>query len=131
MTTIPLIIIPAGDLIHDKILVKKKGMPGKRVYAVRFIIATFCAILSVEVPKFVCVISFIGCFCVALTSFVYPPLLHLRCLWKFCTPEKRNSKMNLIVVDVVLFFFGLLIFGFTSVLTFKSMIQQIQDKNTY
>jgi proton-coupled amino acid transporter len=132
LTTVPLIIIPAGDLIHDKIIQRQKGAPpGKSVYIVRLLIAIFCALVSVEVPKFIYVISFVGCFCVALTSFAYPPLLHLKCLYKFCSVEKRNSKMKLILTDVILLCCGVLITGFTSVLTFKSMMDQMKERKLY
>jgi len=126
ITTIPLIIIPAGELVMDKLFGRGKDSSSRTIFIVRFLIAQLCALISVEVPNFVYVISFIGCFTVALASFAYPPLLHLRCLYKFYPVEKRHSKMKLVVADVILLVWGLVATGFTSVLTFRSMMQQMR-----
>jgi amino acid permease len=127
LTSVPLIIIPSGDLLHDKIIRKPNGADrGKSVYVIRFILAQICAGISVAVPNFVFVISFIGCFCVTLLSFVYPPILHLRCLHEFVPKEKRQSMKMLMVVDVVIFFLGMITTVFTSWLTFNSMLEEMK-----
>eukprot|EP00557_Chaetoceros_sp_GSL56_P002416 CAMPEP_0176489484 /NCGR_PEP_ID=MMETSP0200_2-20121128/7313_1 /TAXON_ID=947934 /ORGANISM="Chaetoceros sp., Strain GSL56" /LENGTH=306 /DNA_ID=CAMNT_0017886629 /DNA_START=447 /DNA_END=1364 /DNA_ORIENTATION=- len=121
ITSIPLIIIPAGDLIHDKILPNPdNSRRGKIVYVIRFLLAYLCAIISTVVPDFVFVLSFVGCFCVALLSFAYPPILHLTCLYRYHPKEKRHLKTKLIVTDVILFVWGLIATLFTSFLTFTS-----------
>jgi len=129
LTSVPLIIIPSGDLLHDKIMRKPQGAnKGRSVYVIRFVLAQLCAGISVAVPNFVYVISFIGCFCVTLLSFVYPPILHLRCMHEFLPKEKRqfSSVKRLIVVDVVLFLLGIIITVFTSWLTFKAMLEEMK-----
>lgn len=125
LTSVPLILIPAGDLIHDKILGKSKV--GKSVYLVRFALALLCAFISVEVPDFVSIISFVGCFCVALLSFAYPPLLHLRCVFKFLSVQERRLKQKLIIVDIVLLLWGILSTIFTSFLAFQNLISQEKE----
>jgi amino acid permease len=126
LTSVPLIMIPAGELLHEKLLGrKKKATPSKSEYMVRVSIAVFCAVLSVEVPDFIYVISFVGCFCVALLSFAYPPLLHLRCIHRFCPLEERNAKFGMIVLDVILLICGGLLTVFTSILTFNKMLEQM------
>lgn len=126
LTSVPLILIPAGDLIHDKILGKSTKV-GKSVYLVRFALALLCAFISVEVPDFVSIISFVGCFCVALLSFAYPPLLHLRCVFKFLSVEERRLKHKLIIVDIVLLLWGVLSTIFTSFLVFQNLISQEKE----
>lgn len=126
LTSVPLILIPAGDLIHDKILGKSTKV-GKSVYLVRFALALLCAFISVEVPDFVSIISFVGCFCVALLSFAYPPLLHLRCVFKFLSVEERRLKQKLITVDIVLLLWGILSTIFTSFLAFQNLISQEKE----
>lgn len=128
LTTVPLIIIPAGDLVHDKLIRKPKGSSkGKSVYVVRFILALLCAVVSVSVPNFVYVVSFVGCFCVTLLSFAYPPILHMRCMYQFCPEEKRLSMKKMIVTDMILLTLGIIITIFTSLLTFKSMMEVMKQ----
>mmetsp|Transcript_9460 Transcript_9460/g.17798 ORF Transcript_9460/g.17798 Transcript_9460/m.17798 type:complete len:465 (+) Transcript_9460:72-1466(+) len=129
ITSIPLIIIPAGDLIHDKILPNPdNSRRGKIVYVIRFLLAYLCAIISTVVPDFVFVLSFVGCFCVALLSFAYPPILHLTCLYRYHPKEKRHLKTKLIVTDVILFVWGLIATLFTSFLTFTSMVANMNNE---
>lgn len=71
-------------------------------------------------PNFILyVISFVGCLYVAITNVVYPPLLHLRCLYNFCLASERRSKRYTIVTDVIIFCIGLVVASFTSVLNLK------------
>jgi amino acid permease len=129
ITSIPLIIIPAGDLIHDKIVPNPNNSNRRTpVYVIRFLLAQLCAIISTMVPDFVFVLSFVGCFCVALLSFAYPPILHLTCVYRYYPKEKRYLKTNLIVADVILFVWGLIATVFTSVLTFRSMVAKMNNK---
>jgi proton-coupled amino acid transporter len=126
LTSVPLIIIPLGELLHNRIVGSvKEASTENSVYMVRVFVAVFCAILSVEVPDFIHVISFLGCCCCALTSFTYPPLLHLRCIYRFCPLEERNAKIGMIVLDVILLICGGLLTVFTSILTFNKMLEQM------
>lgn len=129
ITSIPLIIIPAGDLIHDKIVPNADNSNrGKIVYVIRLLLAQLCAIISTVVPDFVFVLSFVGCFCVALLSFAYPPILHLTCLYRYYPKEQRHLKTKLIVADVILFVWGLIATVFTSFLTFRSMVAKMNNE---
>jgi proton-coupled amino acid transporter len=126
LTSVPLIIIPLGELLHNRIVGSvKEASTENSVYMVRVFVAVFCAILSVEVPDFIHVISFLGCCCCALTSLTYPPLLHLRCIYRFCPLEERNAKIGMIVLDVILLICGGLLTVFTSILTFNKMLEQM------
>ncbi len=133
LTSLPLIIIPMGTLIHSKVAAisnKANAPQGKfGAFALRLIMASICAIISVEVPNFVYIISFIGCFCVAFISFVYPPVLHMTSIYKFCSIEDRMSKTRLLIFDIVLIGLGIIVVALTSVLTFLGIIEQIQNKN--
>lgn len=132
LTSLPLIIIPMGVLIHNKttaILNWPNARQGKSgAFTLRLIMASMCAIISVEVPNFVYVISFTGCFCVAFISFVYPPMLHMISIYKFCSDEDRISKNKFLIFDIILIALGVVMVAFTSVLTFLGMIEQIQSK---
>ncbi len=131
LTSLPLIIIPMGTLIHNKttaILNMANAPQGKRgAFALRLIMASICAIISVEVPNFVYVISFIGCFCVAFISFVYPPMLHIISIYKFCSVEDRISKARFLIFDMILVGLGVVVVALTSVLTFLGIIEQIHS----
>ncbi len=132
LTSLPLTIIPLGMLIHSKVtaILNTADAPqgANEAFASRLIMASICATISVEVPNFVYVVSFIGCFCVAFISFVYPPMLHITSIYKFCSVEDRMSKTRLLIYDIVLIVLGLIVVALTSVLTFLGMIEQIQNK---
>jgi amino acid permease len=119
LTTLPLIIIPAGALVHDKVFGKASNRSCE--FAIRFLIAGACAILSVELPSFVFVLSFIGCLCVSFISFVYPPLAHIICMCRFSTKPISWQSM---ILDVAMVTWGIFVTIFTSRQTYLSLIQQ-------
>ena len=47
--------------------------------------------IAVMLPGFVQVLSFVGCFCVAMVGFCMPPLLHLRLMLLARKEESNNS----------------------------------------
>jgi len=72
--TAPLIIVPTGELLENKFEVTNQLY--QRL--VRGGVCLVSAVVAVLLPTFVQVLSFVGCFCVGLTSFCVPPILHLR-----------------------------------------------------
>ena len=82
LVTAPLLIVPCGELLEGKFvgsvchqLEPEKAWRLKAI--VRWGICLVCASISVFVPGFVNVLSFVGCLCVACVGFVIPPFLHL------------------------------------------------------
>jgi solute carrier family 36 (proton-coupled amino acid transporter) len=65
LVTAPLLIVPCGELIEGKMspqpTMKLKGI-------VRFSICFITVVISLSVPGFVYVLSFVGCFCVGKTT---------------------------------------------------------------
>lgn len=118
LTTLPLIIIPAGALVHEKIFGRSKR---SFVFVIRLFIAVTCAILSVELPSFVFVLSFIGCLCVSFISFVYPPLVHMVCTFRFSV---KPVLWQTVFLDGTMLIWGIFVTGFTSRQTYLSMMQQ-------
>jgi amino acid permease len=118
LTTLPLIIIPAGALVHDKVFGTTKG---SYIFPIRLFIAIICAVLSVELPNFVFVLSFIGCLCVSFISFVYPPLVHIICTNKF---NLNPMSLQTLFLDGTMLTWGIFVTIFTSRQTYLSMMQQ-------
>lgn len=126
LSSVPLLIIPAGNLVYNKIVGKPKNASQEMgVFIVRFIFAQLSALCSVAMPNFTFVISFIGCLCVTLTSYVIPSLLHAVCIYKFCPKERRRSKLKVIVLDTIIVILGIVATVITSVLAFRKMMDEI------
>mmetsp|Transcript_9130 Transcript_9130/g.10577 ORF Transcript_9130/g.10577 Transcript_9130/m.10577 type:complete len:493 (+) Transcript_9130:123-1601(+) len=134
LTTAPLIIVPTGDLIVNKfglINSSSGSMSSKIGMMLRITICIFCAFVSVFVPNFVYVISFVGCCLGSFISFVYPPLIHIKCLFKVKKLQTKNhsSQKYTIVLDVILLLIGLISCFVTSNLTLQIMIKNIERQS--
>jgi len=134
LTTAPLIIVPTGDLIVNKfglINSSSGSMSSKIGMMLRITICIFCAFVSVFVPNFVYVISFVGCCLGSFISFVYPPLIHIKCLFKVQKLQTKNhsSQKYTIVLDVILLLIGLISCFVTSNLTLQIMIKNIERQS--
>jgi hypothetical protein len=121
--TAPLLVVPFGELVEGKL-----GMESMRdKILVRTLFCTVCTILSEFLGSgFVHIVSFIGCFCVSMTSFVLPPL--------FCIQlsEKRKSVIDKVTwtnltlfLDVGALLLGITTTAFTSIVTFRELIARI------
>jgi solute carrier family 36 (proton-coupled amino acid transporter) len=90
LVTGPLILVPCAELLEGKFDVRHH--PNYRVVA-RFGIAAVSVFVSVLLPGFVAVLSFVGCFCVASVSFIIPPLFHLQLLLKRKTVAGKSPSL--------------------------------------
>ncbi len=130
LSSIPLIIVPFGDLIQAKLIrTKEQGWGG---LVLRISLCIICALISIVVPNFVYVISFIGCFCVALISYTLPALAHIFCLLKLRKGDiSLLSKLEWgqLYLDCILVPIGLISCILTSDLTFKEMIRSISTSS--
>lgn len=124
ISSIPLIIVPFGDLLQQKLGLHRQWEGA----TVRISICIVCALVSISVPNFVYVISFIGCFCVAFISYTFPAVAHIFCLFKLRDSRLSFSKAEWrqIYVDAMLLPVGLISCLMTSDLTFKEMLKGIQ-----
>lgn len=126
VTSIPLILIPTGDL-----LLRKIGMRSDHKYASRISLTlrvSMCcigAIISATLPNFVYVMSFLGCLCVSLMSFVYPLVVHLVCFYKFCPEDVLKANSKHVLLDGVLLLFGTGATILTSYLTYRTLMSQL------
>jgi len=103
--TAPLIIIPCAELIDGKLV---HLTPASLDYwqhhkwraAVRLGIVGFCVFVAILLPSFVEVLSFVGCFCVAMVGFCMPPLLHLRLVYlSLCDVDTSSDDISLASLD--------------------------------
>jgi proton-coupled amino acid transporter len=109
LVTAPLLIVPCAELLEGKISVE----PDQRTRVmVRFGICFATVAISVGVPGFVYVLSFVGCFCVALVGFVVPPLFHLVLL------RGRKASLAIYWVDVIMLTWGIVATGISTAYTF-------------
>lgn len=119
VTTSPLLVVPCGELIEGKLGIEdtQHASMHKRIM-VRVLFCIFCMGVSLELPAgFVHVVSFIGCFCVAMTSFVMPPL--------FCIQLStwRTSGMDFeLLFDVGVLLLGIIATSITSTITFDNLL---------
>ena len=117
--TAPLIVIPAGELIEGKLGLEDSEHTKKIL--VRVVFCLVCVCLAEFVPGgFVHVVSFIGCFCVSLTSFVLPPLFVLQLS---CREKKTLTSVDSVMLcDLGVFLLGIFSTIVTSSLTFRELI---------
>lgn len=112
LTTAPLLVIPCAELIEGKVGFTQL-MPLHR-NVVRFSVVGITVLVAVILPDFVQVLSFVGCFCVALVSFCVPPTLHLRLSYLQTINKNAGSllphewNMATIVSDVALIVWGVI-----------------------
>lgn len=144
IVTAPLLVVPCGELLEGKI-----GLAADCSFVLRAVIrltiCLFCTGVSVIVPGFVYVLSFVGSFCVALVSFIFPPLFHLLLLWQreegqadtklFASPQQLHdigngwsrshtggtTRHSIIYFDAALLCWGVIATAITSVFTFINL----------
>lgn len=126
VTTIPLILVPTGDLFIGKIGVGPNHKHASTAaLCLRLSVCSLGAYLCAILPNFVYVISFLGCFCVAFLSFAYPPLVHVVCFYKYCPRDERKANRQRFCMDLFLMLMGTAATAFTSLLTYRTLMQQL------
>lgn len=146
--TAPILLVPCAEIIEGKLgMIDLEHKPHYRIL-IRFGICFFCASVALIVPSFVHIISFIGAFCVVLTSFVFPPLLHLQLLRKkmsetegirlfkrsdkelgrFGTIQDKNKQFwrRTAHIDAALLLLGIILSLLASAVTFIDLMRQIR-----
>jgi amino acid permease len=128
MATAPLLIVPCGQIIEGKVLHAPHG--GERDYhknrsqhrrmqiMVRFGICFVTVAISVGIPEFVGVLTFVGCFCVAFVSFCIPPCLHL-----LLRISQGGTSWTYLWVDVLFLAWGLVATGISTLYVFQHSIR--------
>lgn len=112
--TSPLIVLPCGLILEEKLMLN----PTKQVQAtIRYSICVLCAIISVRIPAFVYVLSFVGCCSVALVGFVIPPLLHIALVLKY----NRSQPVMDLLLDFVMLAWGVAATVISSSYTFHNL----------
>ena len=96
VATAPLLLIPCSLIVEGKLHNHDSEIhPMTRLWT-RICLCFGTVAVSVMVPEFVLVLSFVGCFSVALVSFCVPPLLHCILLIRHQhkTVQQQNSSSN-------------------------------------
>lgn len=130
--TAPLIVVPCGELIEGKLGIEATDHYRNRV-AIRVILCVLGTIFAELAPGFVHIVSFIGCFCVAMAGFVLPPLFCIQLaiaskhkgkdiggITTWCQSMWADSEL---LKDVGLFVIGVIATVITSTLTFIEMVE--------
>jgi hypothetical protein len=117
--TAPLLLLPCGLIVEGKLHLWFGLTPTKALQsAVRLSICLLCAIISVGVPGFVYVLSFVGCACVALVGFIIPPLLRIGLAIRY---QRRDLDFKELALDSAMLVWGLIATILTSTYTFKKL----------
>jgi amino acid permease len=128
VATAPLLIVPCAEIIEGKLLLHgaPSAVPGEQQQlppiserskvVVRFGICFVTVAISVGIPEFVGVLTFVGCFCVAFVSFCIPPTLHLVLL------KDRGAPWRSMWVDAVMLVWGLTATGISTSYVFRRNI---------
>lgn len=120
--TAPLLVLPCGSILEGKIglFLGRDNVCSNTLLqvTVRLSICILCTIISISVPGFVYVLSFVGCCAVALVGFVVPSLLHLALVLKY--GGAGSSCMGLFL-DTVMFLWGVTAMIISSMYTFKKL----------
>ena len=115
--TAPLIAIPCGELVEGKLGLQDHFY--KRIL-VRVLFWLVCIGFAEFMPVgFVHVVSFLGCFCVAMVGFVLPPLF---CLQLSTQRKCRKVIDSTFVCDTMAFVVGLTATSISSKMTFSELI---------
>ncbi|KAL9183157.1 hypothetical protein ACHAXT_004944 [Thalassiosira profunda] len=117
--TAPLIVVPFGELVQEGKLGIESTIQNR--IAVRVLFVIVCTLVSEFVPSgFVHVVSFIGCFCVAMVGFVLPPLF---CIQLRASSAKEGQQVDSqFLYDVGILALGVVATAFTSALTFRELL---------
>jgi amino acid permease len=133
MATAPLLIVPCAEIIEGKIHHDGRVHHRTRVLA-RTGLCLSTVGVSVMVPGFVAVLSFVGCFSVALVSFGVPPFLHyVLLLVTYPSHDEEHGDAGVseaaalargasLASDLVLCFFGIATSVVTTWITFRKML---------
>ena len=109
--TAPLIAVPCGEMIEGKLNNDQNSSLHHQIW-IRISLCGICMILAAFVPGFVHVISFIGCCCVSILSFVLPPLFSI---------QLKKGKQEVCPYEFGLLALGLLTTVVTSAMTFRNL----------
>lgn len=149
LSTTPLIAIPCSDLVTGKLGLSPINQSLAARIAIRSSVTITCVLISALIPDFVTVVTFIGCCCLSLVGFVYPPLMHIILSIKSKMVEhhsndKNNNSSNMMeegiskeeptksnmfsminnsvfYIDAAMVIIGVVITIFSSLLTFNNM----------
>jgi len=128
--TAPLIVVPCGELIEGKLGIDETDHFSQKV-TIRVLLCVVCTILAEYAPGFVHIVSFIGCFCVAIAGFVLPPLFSIQLALKQDRGDhdflRFKTMLPSLISPQIVGDLGLLVVGvaatvITSILTFIEMI---------
>ncbi|CAB9509778.1 amino acid [Seminavis robusta] len=118
LTTVPLLVVPCGELLEGKLIMAPRSNNNnhhhKRRILVRCGICLFAVGVSLYVPGFVDVLSFVGCCCVACLGFCIPPLLHLLLGY-------RSQPTHSMILDAVMLVWGIFATVVSTTYTFRQI----------
>lgn len=128
MATAPLLIVPCGEILEGKLMQPPTSGEDYSHYhhrmkiMVRFGICLLTVVISVGIPEFIGVLTFVGCFCVAFVSFCITPFLHL-----LIRMQEGSTSWQYLWVDIVFLAWGLAATGISTILVFRHSIMGTSD----
>ena len=146
LVTIPLLVSPCSQLLEGKFGMNSSSSLAPR-FAIRFSICLLCSGVASFIPGFVHIISFIGAFCMSLTSFVFPPIMHINLVKRSYhekiasdsselfrslheverfganNEEEKRKELRSMRIDTALLICGILVTIFASSLTLSEIIR--------
>uniref|UniRef100_A0A7S1B5E3 Amino acid transporter transmembrane domain-containing protein n=3 Tax=Corethron hystrix TaxID=216773 RepID=A0A7S1B5E3_9STRA len=93
VVSIPLMLVPAEELVYRKLRPQSEALPAK--IALRVGLLGACLGLAMTIPNFALVLGLVGCACTGVISFVLPALYHLRLLQRVVRAEDRKAGLDL------------------------------------
>lgn len=132
LATAPLLIVPCGQIIEGKMTQipqreevdyhKNLHRHRRMQVAVRLGICFLTVAISVAVPEFVGVLTFVGCFCVAFVNFCIPPFLHL-----LIRISQGETSWTYLWIDTLFLAWGLVATGISTMFVFRHSIMGNKD----
>jgi Transmembrane amino acid transporter protein len=118
--TSPLLVLPCGKILEEKLSMLSSSFHNHKLMQaiMRYGLCTICAIISVFIPGFVYILSFVGCFSVALVGFVIPPMIHISLVMKYHPSPKPIGQLCL---DVAMLLWGIVATIISSLYTFRKL----------
>ncbi|GMI06916.1 hypothetical protein TrVE_jg13049 [Triparma verrucosa] len=102
LVSFPLCMVPAAEVVEGKLFMTGKNSEPTPVHLrvmTRSVLVAVSTTVAALIPSFVLIVSLIGCLCVGLVTFIFPPFFHMMLL-KHQREYNRDSKERHSLLDV-------------------------------
>ncbi|GMH63077.1 hypothetical protein TL16_g12919, partial [Triparma laevis f. inornata] len=101
LVSFPLCMVPAAEVVEGKLFMTGKNAEPTPMHLrimTRSVLVAISTTVAALIPSFVLIVSLIGCFCVGLVTFIFPPLFHILLL-RSQRDYDRNERQSLLDVE--------------------------------